>query len=316
MKFSLGTPRQLKFSDHGPVIDTVDLTNRHRKTGIARQYAEDNIANMLSGVDTKERMRHKQMYGYVGHTFYKHGFFSDEVEPSHVCTDIKLDWPYLQHTEKFLANDKGKIAEGLYDSGTHGFSWAIGGKDGGEFFPTKAAFIQGFDLVGTESFVSLEKKQMIDALGESLTGFAPDQIDAIGESVYHGCNQTSAENIMFEAQSKINELQFDLEVAQLGQVDTRKRAEMIGEAFSGKNFPLHIPNEIVAILANPGDKEQCDKVAEFFIRASGLNTSQLPTAANLSQGRLVIEKKVDNSQPDTVKHPIDAVFDSMPDNLM
>ncbi len=313
MKFNLGTKRELRFSDHAPVIDTINMQDRIRETGVARDYAKKNVLEMLYGAETEERLKYHQMYGYRGHTFYENGFFSDKDTPTNICTKIEVDWPFLQHTERFLDNTEAKIAENLYDSGTHGFSWAVGGKDGGEFFPTKTAFIQGFDVVGTESFVSLEKKQMIDALGECLAGFESDQIEAIGESVIEGCSQDSTSNILFDAQTKINRLQFELEVAQLNQSNVKKRTEMIGEAFRGNNFP-YIPNEIISMLANPQNPEECDKVAEFFRRASGVDTSQLPTTANLQQSRLVINKKVD--APQSTPHPVDKVFDAMPDNLM
>ncbi|MBU2645613.1 hypothetical protein KKI24_12970 [bacterium] len=309
----LGTKRQIRFSNHEPVVDTINLTDRHRQTGLARKYAEDNISTMLKSIETKERLKYNQLYGYVGHTFFKHGFFSDEIPPAQVCTGIKLEWPYLQHTERFLDSEKGKLAESLYDSGTHGFSWAIGGKDGGEYAFTRADFIQGFDLVGTESFISEEKRMMI---GESLIskGFSETDAHAIGESLVANSGQMTQQQALFEAQTKINQIQFELEVSQSNQVGMQKRIELIGESFE-KLFPVHIPGEIIALMVNPKAKEDSAKVAEFFRRTSGIDTSQLPTRANMNQGRLVIEKKTGPAQPET-RHPLDMVFDELPYNLM
>lgn len=305
-KPQVGEARKFKFSDHDPVSETINLENRYRDTGMAREYIGENITNMLAAPLTGELLKYGQMYSYKGHTFFKDGFFSDKSEPIGCCLEIEYEWPWIKHTEAFFDTEHGRVGESLYDTGSWGYSWATGGKDGGAWEPTKLDFIQGFDLVPIESFVSEEKRK---AIGEQLAlrNFDDDRIEQIAESLISN-NQYASDttsDALYDSQSRANRLQLENEILKNNTPNQDDALQFIAESF--KNCPFNVPEYILKAFVNIDNPDNKAKIGEFFTNVANIDISSLPQRTKRS--RTIVKEPGKKGEQIS---QIEMTFDAMP----
>lgn len=107
-----------------------------------RGYLLDNVKSAINSSFVQERLRMREMLGYVGHGYRELAkkLNVGEVDtarlpngqstvikaiPACVCTDIRIDDEgNLTHTQEIIDNEEGKTLLGLHNSRIGGFSWA------------------------------------------------------------------------------------------------------------------------------------------------------------------------------------------------
>jgi hypothetical protein len=121
--------------------------------------------------ETREKIKLREAYGYFGHGRRQLAgrLNLSEVEtvklpggqtvilenvPSNITTLFNVDEEgNVEHHQEILENNEpGRIVAGLNKSRIGGFSWAMGGSDGGTHGQTKTSAFYGFDYVLNPGF--------------------------------------------------------------------------------------------------------------------------------------------------------------------
>ncbi len=134
-------------------------------TGHHRNYMLESVKNVCYSPKTREALKLRELFGFFGHGRRQlAGKLSvGEVEPvklpdgstiivenvpSNVCVFLEADENgNVEHHQEILESVPGKLVLGLHQSKVGGFSWAMGGDDGGAVGLTLVKSLHGFDYV-------------------------------------------------------------------------------------------------------------------------------------------------------------------------
>lgn len=144
--------------------------NARQFSAIQRGYFLDNFKKAINHPFTRERLKLREMIGYVGHGVrgLSQKMTPDEVDvaklqngqqsvikaiPACVCTELSIDDDgNVTHTQEILDNAEGKVLLGLHKSRVGGFSIAADGNAQGS--NTLLDKVYGFDYVTSPNFSS------------------------------------------------------------------------------------------------------------------------------------------------------------------
>ena len=153
-------------------------------TGVQRGYILDNVKKVINSAVVKERLRHREMVGYVGHGLREMSgkltlgekisvkmpngqMMVVDAIPSNVTTALSIDDDgTITHVQEVLANDEGKKLLGLHNSRLGGFSWASAGVKVGA--NTIINDLLGFDYVHNPLFSS-NRGYVLDSADEDMS---------------------------------------------------------------------------------------------------------------------------------------------------
>ena len=172
--------------------------NEHGRLSHSRNYDVRNVRAVLESAATRERISMREAYGYYGHGRRQiAGKLSiGEVEtvqtpsgpiilenlPACVTTAIHIDDDgTVQHTQEILDTDPGRAVQALLESKVGGFSWAMGGRDGGKFAPSKVSAYYGMDYVLEPGFA--KNRAFSVGVLESACSLSEDEEQAVLETM-------------------------------------------------------------------------------------------------------------------------------------
>ncbi|MBE0507501.1 MAG: hypothetical protein IBX50_12420 [Marinospirillum sp.] len=303
----------------------------HGRSNHSRSYDLANVRQVLESAQTKERIAMREAYGYYGHGRRQvtgklnigefetiqtpAGALILENVPALVTTRISIDDDgTVQHEQEFLDTDPGRAALALYESKVGGFSWAMGGRDGGRSNLSRVTGYHGMDYVLEPGFA--KNRGFRVGIMESAGTLSDDEEQAILESMMaagldeqkalayretffnpyllvaelHQRNEEAVnaaadlENSLEEMRRKNEELQAQMERERL------EREEMAGarrEALLSfaKNMHFAVSPQILESLKN-GDTDKELMLFESILRESS-KLSRLPIAGKSGQPAMV-----------------------------
>jgi len=301
-------------------------------TGHHRAYILENAREVCYSPETREGIRMREKLGYFGHGRRQLAgkVRIGEVEkivtpdgsslvleniPSNVTTSFEIDAAgNVSHTqEMLLENAPGKIVAGLNQNRVGGFSWAMGGRDGGKHGATRLSSFEGFDYVIDPGFSEnrgyiLESAESKDMILESVCSILGVD-DAGAEKIVQGWAASSQfyaaelerrleEAEIFEAAmvEKAGALQIEIGNAKAklealeAMIDGRKA--LVAEC-AGK-MPVVVPADIADALIGMASEEDFFKIKGFFETAGMTDLSRYPLPGQERQSLLV--KKVDEQK--------------------
>ncbi|MFH1984753.1 MAG: hypothetical protein ABIL58_23175 [Pseudomonadota bacterium] len=194
----------------GPVIECqFNLFDEGRKyTGHHRKYVLENAREVCYAPATREGIRLREKLGFLGHgrremagkaaiaeservQMPDGSFVIVDNVPACVTTAFEIDEAgNVSHAQELLvANAPGRVVQGLHESRVGGFSWAMGGRDGGRHGTTRVSSFEGFDYVLNPGFSSnrgyvLESAETKDMVLESIAKAGIEGAQA--EAIMHG----------------------------------------------------------------------------------------------------------------------------------
>ncbi len=139
-------------------------------TGHHRNYILESARKVCYAPATREGISLREKLGYLGHGRRQLAgkLTLGEVEtvklpdgttlvvenvPSNVTTHFEIhEDGTVEHTQDILESAPGKVVSGLNRSMVGGFSWAMGGRDGGAIGATNVTGFEGFDYVMNPGF--------------------------------------------------------------------------------------------------------------------------------------------------------------------
>lgn len=304
-------------------------------TGKQRGYILDNVKQVINSPVVQERLRLREMVGYVGHGLREMAgklTLGEKVSvkmpngqmmvvdaiPSNVTTDITIDDEgNLTHTQEVLDNNEGQKLLGLHNSKVGGFSWAAGGGKIGA--STIISDLLGFDYVHNPLFSS-NRGYVLDsadddtydreAILDNLTGAGvPDEnremvLDSFTASAAFEAAQYREQ--LFASQQVIADQHgAHVELTQLldsatSEVDSFKeslvnRSELFANCQATST--VNINNQVLDALINMNTPEHIEIVKGFLLDAANIDSSQLPLVA----GKDLYAKQ--NAVPDDSSDP-------------
>lgn len=193
-------------------------------TGNFRKYALDNVKKVIESPETQEKIKLREALGWYGHGRRLLAKSMDLQEvmavkmadgssivvsnvPSNVTTKLSIDDNgIVNHTQDILQTETGQIVNGLHESRCGGFSWSMGGIDGGRMGITKVKSYHGMDYV-LHPGMSSNRGYILESVdGEALSR------DAILESIVKtsGIDDKKAEELLngWVAQAQIEAQNF------------------------------------------------------------------------------------------------------------
>lgn len=295
----------------------------HGRLGHKRNYDIGNVKKVIESPETRELIAMREAYGYYGHGRRQlagknkieefeavntpNGIITVENIPALVTTALDIDDNgTVTHEQEFLPTNPGRAALALYESKVGGFSWAMGGRDGGKFgrsiisgyhgmdYVLEPGFAKnrGFDLGILESATLAEDEQ--DAVYESMVaaGMSEDVAKVYVKEFFNPfmmmaeiqsqndefVNQVQdAEERLQKMEVKNNELQAQLEAERLQRQDLAgvRREKLIDYARS-KHFSI---NKQVFESVDFDDIESELGILESIVRQSS-KLSRLPVSSN------------------------------------
>ena len=295
---------------------TFNIFDTGRKhSGRERGYLLDNVRSAINSDYVQERLRLREMIGYVGHGVREMTKKMEvgEVDtaklpngqellikaiPACVCTDISIDDDgNITHTEEVIDNDEGRTLLGLHNSRVGGFSWAsTGGKQGANTLIDK---IFGFDYVvnplfsGNRGFVldsaSYDEKAVLD----SLCGLGMDSDSAVDRlSNWYNSVELEARNYRDQTVEYMNLLaaqnteydslrdQFNAVNNQLQAIQSQQQADEMARITAFRDWaarsPVAIPAAVVEALIKAKSLEDLEGMTGVLNKAARINASSLP----------------------------------------
>ena len=284
-------------------------------TGHHRNYVLESAQNVCHAPETVERIRLREAYGYFGHgrrqlagklnlseveTVKLPGGQSVILEnvPSNVTSLFKVDGDgNVEHHQEILENNKpGQIVSGLNKSKIGGFSWAMGGTDGGTYGKTKPSAFYGFDYVLNPGF-SENRGFLLEDADETTR-------DLILENICEtGVDEITAEKYLdsWLASTQIQnvDLQEKLEAAAIYEDHLREDADAARdelEHVQGKLYAIQdveenrrriilesshktqiaIPENVLNAIIEMANEEDFQVLTQFFESANRVDISGLP----------------------------------------
>jgi hypothetical protein len=225
-----------------------------------------------------------------------------ENVPSNVTTffEIDKDGNVDHHQEILGTNQPGKIVSGLNQSKVGGFSWAMGGSDGGQHGATRVSSFEGFDYVMNPGFSAnrgyvLESAGARDMILESICKTGID--DKVAEKYL--------ENWAASAQVQAIELEEKLASAEIFESALIEKSEALAaenEAFKkqaegrqalitecAKNSTVVIPAGVADALISMANEDDFNKLVGFFESAGHADLSRYPLPG-VEREKIMVEK--------------------------
>lgn len=172
--------------------------HEHGRLNHSRKYDVGNVRQVLESASTRERIALREAYGYYGHGRRQiagklnlgevetiqtpAGALILENTPACVTTAIHIDDDgTVVHTQEVLDTDPGKAVQALLESKVGGFSWAMGGRDGGRFGASKVSAFYGMDYVLEPGFAKNRNFEV--GILESAGTLSEDEEQAVLEAM-------------------------------------------------------------------------------------------------------------------------------------
>ncbi len=274
-------------------------------TGHHRKYVLENARAVCYAPETREGLRLREKVGYFGHgrrqmagkvaiaeserVKMPDGTFAvvDNV-PSNVTTFFEIDQAgnVDHHQELLTANEPGRIVAGLHANKVGGFSWAMGGRDGGAHGVTKVASFEGFDYVMNPGF-SDNRGYVLESAGrdmvlESICQAGFDDVAAerilenwIGSAIYQVDELTErlANAEIFESAliEKVERLEALTRTA--AEREEARRALVLENA---KRLPVVVPADVAEAIVSMAGEADFLKVVGFFESAARADLGRYP----------------------------------------
>ncbi|MCX4030386.1 hypothetical protein [Spartinivicinus marinus] len=288
--------------------------NGRSYSGKERGYVLDNFKKIIDSPETQERLKLREMVGYVGHGIREltNKLFPGETDvakldsgkeivikaiPACVCTELNIDDEgNVTHSQEILDNEEGKTLLGLHNSKVGGFSIAARGSETGA--NTFLNQISGFDYVINPNFAN-NRGYVLDSTAEEKPNFAAI-LDAIKQT---GVNEEDAENrlqqwfdsvelsynqnqMYFHELVKLQALYDHLNQEQTTLVNDNdtlkqtieKEAQQRQSLFAefAKNSPVVITDAVANALVNPSTVEDLEPLKALLDNATKIDGKQLP----------------------------------------
>jgi len=288
-------------------------------TGHHRNYVLESARNVCFAPETRERIRLREAFGYFGHgrrqlagklnlsemeTVKLPGGQTVILEnvPSNVTTFFEIDeeGDVEHHQEIIENNESGKIVAGLNKSKIGGFSWAMGGNDGGAHGKTQTSAFYGFDYVLNPGFAENRGFLLENADGNTR--------DVILENICQtGVNEDTAERYLdsWLASTQLHniELQEKLEASAIYEDHLREHAENTKEEFdrvksklaaiqdieekrrkiileSSRKTHIAIPENVLDAIIEMANEDDFEVLTQFFESANQIDIASLPLEGN------------------------------------
>lgn len=302
------------------------LQEGRQYTGHHRKYVIDNARAVCYAPATREGIRLREKLGYLGHgrrqmagkvaiaeserVQMPDGSFAviDNV-PACVTTAFEIDEQgNVSHTQELLvANEPGKIVQGLHENRVGGFSWAMAGRDGGAHGVTKVTSFEGFDYVMNPGFAhnrgyvlesagrdlvleSICKAGFDDSSAEQIMnhwiGTALFQVDELTERL---ANAEIFESALIE---KVERLESELKTAS-DRSDARKA--LVSEC--AKKIPVVVPDDVADAMISMAGEADFLKVVGFFESAAKVDMGRYPLPGAQRRQIEVVPPKAKKEDP-------------------
>ena len=293
-------------------------------TGHHRNYVLENAKSVCLAPETVEGIKLREKLGYLGHGRRQMAgkVAIGEVErittpdgktlivenvPSNVTVHFAIDdeGNVEHHQELLTENAPGKIVSGLNKSKVGGFSWAMGGKDGGAHGITKVTAFEGFDYVMNPGFSQnrgyiLESADARDMILENIVATGVD--DKQAEEYLHSwqasallANEDLLERLaqaeiyesglieaheaaISEASEKLAAVTSDYDGAQTTIKSLQDAAEARKAVVleSAKKFPIVIPEDVAEAMISLATEEDFAAMIGLFESAAKVDLSRYP----------------------------------------
>lgn len=299
---------------------TFNIFDTGRKyTGKQRGYILDNVKSVLTAPEVEERLRLRELVGYVSHGLREMAgkLTLGETLPVHLpngqmtvvnaipaCVTVGLsidDDGNLTHTQEVLDNDEGRKLLGLHNSRIGGFSWACGGgKVGGN---TLINGFYGFDYVhnplfaGNRGYVldsaSAEDEFDRQAVLDNLTSAGVPEgeremvLDSFNasmafESAHFKGMLLDAQQVIAYQDEKAQELQQLLDSA-TEETETLKSEKTNREQFFKQlqeRSHVAITDQVLDALINADSEESMETIMQMIMDTANISTQHLPIAGH------------------------------------
>ncbi|MDI7855053.1 hypothetical protein [Vibrio parahaemolyticus] len=297
---------------------TFNIFDTGRKyTGKQRGYILDNVKSVLNSPEVQERLRLRELVGYVSHGLREMAgkLTLGETLPVHLpngqmtvvnaipaCVTVSLsldDDGNLTHVQEVLDNDEGRKLLGLHNSRIGGFSWACGGgKLGGN---TLINGFYGFDYVHNPLFAAnrgyvldsesseeeFDRQAVLDNL--SSAGVPDDEremvLDSFNaaiafESAQYKGMLLDAQQVIADQDEKAQELQQLLDSASQ-ETESLKSEKTSREQFFKQlqeRSHIAISDQVLDALINADSEESMETVLQMIMDTANISTQHLPIA--------------------------------------
>lgn len=283
-------------------------------TGKQRGYILDNVKQVINSPLVQERLRLREMVGYVGHGLREMAgklTLGEKVSvkmangqmmvvdaiPSNVTTNITIDDEgNLTHTQEVLDNAEGQKLLGLHNSKIGGFSWAAGGGKIGA--NTIISDLLGFDYVHNPLFSSnrgyvldsadddtYDREAILDNL--TAAGVSDEQREMVLDSFTASAAFEAAQyrEQLFASQQVIaDQHEQQTELKQLLDSATTEADELKSTFVNREELfkqlqstsLLNINDQVLDALINMSTQEHAETVKNMLLDAASIDTSQLP----------------------------------------
>ncbi|SKA52918.1 hypothetical protein [Photobacterium toruni] len=283
-------------------------------TGQQRGYILANVKQVINSPLVQERLRLREMVGYVGHGLREMAgklTLGEKVSvkmangqmmvvdaiPSNVTIDMSIDDDgNLTHTQEVLNNNEGQKLLGLHNSKIGGFSWAAGGGKVGE--NTIISDLLGFDYVHNPLFSSnrgyvldsadndtYDREAILDNL--TAAGVNTEQREmvldtftasAVFEAAQYREQLFASQQVIADQHEKQSELQLLLDSA-TNETDILKntlatRNDLFKQLQN--TSLLNINDKVLDALINMNSPDHAEIVRNLLLDAASIDTSQLP----------------------------------------
>lgn len=229
-------------------------------TGHHRNYILESARKVCYAPATREGISLREKLGYLGHGRRQLAgkLTLGEVEtvklpdgstlvveniPSNVTTHFEIhEDGTVEHTQDILESAPGKVVAGLNRSKVGGFSWAMGGRDGGAIGATHVTGFEGFDYVMNPGFSANRGYILEDADGPTR--------EMILESIHKaGVEEKDAEKWLqhWAASSQLELLTLQDRIAQAEIYEDALRADLEAKEASLKTLESQLTNAITTL---------------------------------------------------------------------
>ncbi|HDZ9162630.1 TPA: hypothetical protein RUY83_001619 [Vibrio cholerae] len=298
---------------------TFNIFDTGRKyTGKQRGYILDNVKSVLNSPEVQERLRLRELVGYVSHGLREMAgkLTLGETLPVYLpngqmvvvnaipaCVTVSLsidDDGNLTHTQEVLDNEEGRKLLGLHNSRIGGFSWACGGgKMGGN---TLINGFYGFDYVhnplftanrgyvlDSESSEELDRQAVLDNL--SGAGVPEEERELVLDSFNAAIafEASHYQGMLFDAQQVIAdqhekgvELQQLLDSAAQEAEQLKQEKAQRAQFFKELQSKCHIAisDQVLDGLINATGEESLNSIIQLIMDTANINTQHLPISTS------------------------------------
>ncbi|MFA0012135.1 hypothetical protein AB4391_02115 [Vibrio lentus] len=295
---------------------TFNIFDTGRKyTGKQRGYILNNVKSVLNSPEVQERLRLRELVGYVSHGLREMAGKLTLGEtlpvqlpngqmtvvnaiPANVTVELSIDDDgNLTHTQEVLDNDEGRKLLGLHNSRIGGFSWACGGgKLGGN---TLINGFFGFDYVHNPLFAAnrgyvldsesgeeeFDRQAILDNLSSA---GVPDEnremvLDAFNASIAFESAQykgmlLDAQQVIADQDEKTQGLQQLLDSAS-EETEALKSEKTSREQFFKQlqeRSHIAITDQVLDALVSADSEEGMELIMQMVMDAANISTQHLP----------------------------------------